>query len=57
MFHRNDDPTRPCCEVHGPADRTTATPRNRPIRKIPSFGHLQAAQDGDINVAASDHGE
>ena len=57
MRHRHDDPLGAGNQVHGPTHAGNHLAGDHPVRQVPEFVHLQAAQHGDGKVSAADQPE
>jgi hypothetical protein len=57
MLHEDDHALHPGDEVHRPAHALHHLARDRPVGDVAGLRHLHRAQDGEVDMAASDHGE
>ena len=57
MLHGDDDFFGPGYQVHCAAHAADGFSGNHPVGQVSLFVHLQTAQDGGVQVAASGHGE
>ena len=57
MVHQYDDAFYAGHEVHGAAHAFYHFAGDHPVGEVAFFGYFQRAQDGEVDVAAADHGE
>ena len=57
MFHGHEDAFRACHKIHRAAHAFQHFPWDRPVRERSLFIDLQRAENGEIDVAAADHGK
>ena len=57
MLHDDDDVLDASDEVHGAAHSFDHFAGDHPVGEIAFFGDFHGAEDGDVHVTASDHGE
>jgi len=57
VLHGDDDPLGARHKVHGAAHAFHHLAGNHPVGQIALLVHLQRAQDGQVDMAAADHGK
>src|SRR5260221_3708009 len=57
MLHQHHDPLYPRYQVHRAPGPLYHLPRHHPVGEIAVLRHLQAAEDGEVHMAAADHRE
>src|SRR5678816_2527348 len=57
VLHQHHDPADTRDQVHGAAGTLDHLPRHHPVGEVAVFRDLETAEDGEVDVAAADHGE
>src|SRR5215217_1892471 len=57
VLHDHDHSLGAVHQVHGAAHAFDHLPGNRPVGDVTLLGYLHGAQDGDVDLAASNHAE
>src|SRR6185436_10870244 len=57
VLHQHHDPADARDQVHRAAGALDHLPRHHPVGEVAVLRHLQAAEDGKVDVPAADHGE